>query len=62
MALWIATLKPIKCAPVKGDLHRIRVTAASQDEAVRQVRFHAEIEGCGSYAITQMQRQDGRPS
>lgn len=52
MTLWRATLKPIACQPVRGEIHHIRVIADDKPAAVRLVRTHAEIEQCGYYAIT----------
>lgn len=61
--LWKATLKPIGCCPAVGEIHFIRVSASDRDEAVSQVRVHAQIEGAGAYAITQIEevKKDGRP-
>lgn len=54
--IWEATLKPITVDPTAGDIARIRVQADSKDEAVIQVRQHAEYERCGNYAITKIEQ------
>ncbi len=53
--IYEATLKPIAVDPARGEIHRIRVQANNKDEAAQQVRYHAEFERCGNYAITKIE-------
>lgn len=53
--IYEATLKPIAVDPTRGDVHRIRVQANNKEEAAQQVRYHAECERCGNYAITKIE-------
>lgn len=55
MSIWVATFKAIDCAPTAGDTHQIRVQADSRQDAVKEARFHADFEGCASYAITKIE-------
>lgn len=54
--IWIATLKAIACAPTVGNTHQIRVQANTKDEAAAAARFASDFEGCGSYAITNVEQ------
>jgi hypothetical protein len=53
--IWEATLKPITVDPTAGEIARIRVQADNKDEAVIEVRSHAECQRCGNYAITKIE-------
>lgn len=54
--IWQATLKSLAVAASNvGKEHSIRVLANSQQEAVKEVRFHAAFEGCSEYAITKIE-------
>ncbi|MEN9288465.1 MAG: hypothetical protein RL317_88 [Pseudomonadota bacterium] len=50
-----ATLKPLAVAKTSGDVQTIRVMADSKEQAVKEVRFHAPLQGCGNYAITKIE-------
>jgi hypothetical protein len=49
-----ATLKPLAVAKTSGDVQTIRVMADSKEQAVKEVRFHADFQRCGEYAITKI--------
>jgi hypothetical protein len=50
-----ATLKPLAVAKTSGDVQTIRIMADSKEQAVKEVRFHAPLQGCGNYAITKIE-------
>jgi len=50
-----ATLKPLTVSPTAGELTTIRVMASDREQAVKEVRFHAPLQGCGNYAITKIE-------
>lgn len=50
-----ATMKPLAVHPTAGDIVKIRVQANNLDEAVPDVRYHAECQRCGNYAITKIE-------
>jgi hypothetical protein len=52
--IWEATLKPLAVAQTAGDVQTIRVMADSKEQAVKEVRFHADFQRCGEYAITKI--------
>lgn len=54
--IWEATLKPLAVAPTAGSVATIRVQADSKEKAVTEVRFHADFERCGDYAITKIEQ------
>lgn len=53
----IATFKPIGCDPVVGEIHHIRVKAASKTDAATAAHYAAHFEGCKSYAITEINEE-----
>lgn len=54
--IWEATLKPLAVAPTAGGSATIRVLADDKESAVNEVRFHADSQRCGEYAITKIEQ------